>query len=170
MKTRVLFTALLLLLGVTASFAQKIKKREIDKFTKSEIIITSTETLFTQTKAREYLKFEFNIKRTNEKYTLGANIYLGSIEKYDENSGVVLLLDNGEQLFLETLYTGLGSTMYGSGSFIFSTVFELSNEEVEILKAHKITDIRIKYFGGHYDRSLKSNKQVLIMKMLNLFE
>jgi chromosome segregation and condensation protein ScpB len=90
-------------------------------------------------------------------------------QKYDENSGIVLLLDNGEQLFLETLYTGLGSTMYGSGSFIFSTVFELSNEEVEILKVHKITDIRIKYFGGHYDKSLKSNKQVLIMKMLNLF-
>lgn len=168
MKKNLLLIAFCLI--STLLSAQKIKKNEIDKFTKSEIIETSSETLFTQTKAREYFKFEFNIKKTNEKYTLGANIYLGTIEKYDENSGVSLLLDNGEQLYLETLYTGLGSTMYSSGSFIFSTVFELSNEEVEMLKAHKITDIRIKYLGGHYDRSLKSKKQELIMKMLNLVD
>ena len=75
--------------------AQKIKVNEVDKFSNIEKIETSVETLFKQIKAVEYFKFDFNIRRYNGIYSMAANIYLGTIENYDENSGIIFLLDNG---------------------------------------------------------------------------
>lgn len=171
MKTRVLFTALLLLLGVTASFAQKIKKREINKFTKSEIIETSNETLysvnFMGTGWCE--KFDFQIRRVNGEYAMPANILRQEMVKYDEGDGVTFLLDNGETVDLTTNYTGVGGSSFANG-YYFETSFTIPAEAVEKLKAHKVTDVRIRFMGGTYDRELKSKKQELIMKMLNLFE
>lgn len=171
MKTRLLFTALLLLFGVTLSFAQKIKKREIDKFTKSEIIETSTESLysvnFMGTGWCE--KFDFQIRRVNGAYAMPANILRKEIVKYQEGDGVTFLLDNGETIELVTNYTGVGASAFAKG-YYFETSFTIPDEAVEKLKAHKITDVRIRYMGGTYDKELKSKKQVLIMKMLKLFD
>lgn len=171
MKARVLFTALLLLLGVTASFAQKIKKREIDKFTKSEIIETSNETLysvnFMGTGWCE--KFDFQIRRVDGKYAMPANILRSEIVKYEEGDGITLLLDNGETIDLATNYTGVGGSVFAKG-YYFETSFTIPDEAVAKLKEHKVTDIRIRFLGGSYDRELKAKKQELIMKMLKLFE
>ena len=98
-----------------------------------------------------------------------ANILLKEIEKYDENSGVIFLLDNDETVELKSNFTGIGSKKFDNGYF-FETSFTLSNDDVIKLKEHKITNVRIIYMGGHYDRELKSKKQDLVMKCLQLID
>ena len=132
---------------------------------------TSTETLYSVNfMASGYIyQFEFCIKRVENTYVMPANILLRDIEKYDEDSGVIFLLDNNETISLKTLFTGIGATRFANG-YYFSTCFNLSNEVVDKLKNHRITDVRILYMGGHYDREIKKNKQDLVMRMLKLFD
>lgn len=153
------------------SYGQKIKKNEIDKFTKSAIIETSIETLYSVNFMGKGWcnKFEFCIRRTNETYSMPANILMNEIVKYTENDGVTLLLDNDETIILTTNYTGIGGDAFAQG-YWFNTVFSLTNEDVEKLKTNKVVAIRVRYLGGSYDRELKKNKQELIMKSLRLFD
>jgi hypothetical protein len=171
MRTKVFFTVLILLLGATYSFAQKIKKREIDKFTKSEIIETSGETLYSVyiTGIGYGERFEFQIIKVNGEYAMPANIFRGEVVKYVEGDGVTFLLENGETVDLISSYTGVGGSRLGK-AYYFQTSFNIPAEAVEKLKNHKVTDVRIRYMGGSYDRELKPKKQQLIMKMLKLLE
>lgn len=113
--------------------------------------------------------FEFAIRKNGDSWTMPANIVLPHIEKYDENSGVSLLLDDGNTITLRTMYTGIGIKKMGDG-YQFETCFELSDDDIAQLKSHKVTDVHVRYMGGHYDRTLKDKKQVLIQKMLSLFK
>ena len=171
MRIRVFFITLVLLLGVTDSFAQKIKKREIDKFTKSEIIETSTESLYSVNLLGTGWceKFDFQIRRINGEYVMPANILRQEMVKYQAGDGVTFLLDNGETIDLTSNYTGVGGSPFGNG-YYFETSFNIPAEAVEKLKKHKVTDVRIRYMGGHYDRELKAKMQELIMNMLKLLE
>ena len=171
MKVKILLTSLLLLFGVTLSFAQKIKKREIDKFTKSEIIETSNESLYSVNFMGSGWceKFDFQIRRVNGIYSMPASILRSEIVKYEEGDGITLLLENGETVDLATNFTGVGGSSFANG-YYFDTSFTIPTEAVEKLKANKVTDIRIRFLGGSYDRELKAKKQGLIMKMLQLFE
>ena len=98
-----------------------------------------------------------------------ANILLRDIEKYDENSGVTFLLDNDDTVVLKTNYTGVGAEKFGNGYF-FNTTFDINDSDVQKLREHKITNVRISYLGGHYDRELKSKKQELVMKCIQLVD
>lgn len=155
----------------SALFAQKIKKNEVDKFTKEQTIETSIESLYSVNfLASGFIyKFDFQIRKVGDVYSMPANILLKEIEKYDENSGVTFLLDNDDTVELTTNFTGVGATKYGNGYF-FETSFTLSSDDVKKLKEHKITNVRIRYLGGHYDRELKSKKQELVMKCLQLVD
>ena len=167
---KILFSLLLAVIAVGVN-AQKLKYKEVDKFSKQMKAETSTETLYSVNfMASGYIyQFEFCIKKVEDTYVMPANILLRDIEKYDEDSGVVFLLDNSETISLKTLFTGIGATSFGMG-YYFSTCFNLTNEVVEKLKNHRITDVRILYMGGHYDREIKKNKQDLVMRMLKLFD
>ena len=171
MKAKLLFIMAFLFLGMGVSFGQKIKKKEIDKFTKNEIIETSTETLYAVNfMASGWIyRFEFQLRRVNGEYSMPANILMQEMVKYTEDDGVTFLLDNDETVFLKTSYTGIGADCFAKG-YNFSTSFLLSKDDVEKLKRHKITNVRVSYMGGHYDRELKKNKQELVKDMLNLFE
>lgn len=171
MKAKLLFIMAFLFLGMGVSFGQKIKKKEIDKFTKNEIIETSTETLYAVNfMASGWIyRFEFQLRRVNGEYSMPANILMQEMVKYTEDDGVTFLLDNDETVFLKTSYTGIGVDSFAKG-YNFSTSFLLSKDDVEKLKRHKITNVRVSYMGGHYDRELKKNKQELVKDMLNLFE
>ena len=166
---------ILLLIALTfvtsVSFAQKIKKKEVDKFTKNLTIETSKESLYSVNfMASGFIyKFDFCIRKVGDSYAMPANILLRDIEKYDEKSGVTFLLDNDDTVELITNYTGIGATKFGQGYF-FETSFSLSNDDVNKLKEHKITNVRVNYMGGHYDRELKSKKQELVMKCLELVD
>ena len=78
--------------------AQKIIKNEVDKFTKSEIVETSTETLYISNymgTGYDY-KFDFQIRRVNGEYAMPAKILMTDIVKYTEEDGVTFLLSNGD--------------------------------------------------------------------------
>lgn len=168
---RILLVAMLLTFALSGIFAQKIKTKEIDKFTKSEIIETSLETLFQVNYGSGWThRFNITLRRVNGSFVMPTYILLPDMVKYTEGDGVILLLDNGETLFLETLYTGISSRNSTNTGYGFSTVFELSQEEIELLKHNKVTDIRVRYFGGSYDKEIKNKKQTLIIDMLRLFD
>lgn len=164
---------IILFMAVTAStvFAQKIAKKEIDKFNKLETVETSTESLYSVNfMASGFIyKFDFQIRKEGNTYAMPARILLKDIEKYDEQSGVTFLLDNDDTVELTTNYTGIGATRFGNGYF-FDTSFSLTDDIVKKLKEHKITNVRVRYLGGHYDRELKSKKQELVMKCLQLID
>ena len=160
-------------MSFTTVFAQKIKKKEIDKFTGVEIVETSHETLYTVQiiiAANVTNMFSFKIRRVNGEYCMPASIVMNSVVKYQEDDGVQFLLDNNEVVTLKTNYTGIGAKRYENMGYLFSTSFNLSNDDVEKLKNNKVQTIRITYLGGHYDRDLKGKKQELISKSLRLFD
>lgn len=169
MKRLFIFIAVSII--TSTSFSQKISKKEVDKFTKQITIETSIESLYSVNfMASGFIyKFDFQIRKVGDIYSMPANILLKEIEKYDENSGVTFLLDNDETVDLLTNYTGIGAKKFGNGYF-FETSFTLNSEVVDKLKKHKITNVRIKYMDGHYDRELKSKKQELVMKCLKLVD
>lgn len=150
--------------------AQKIQTRKIDKFTKNEIIETTVESLYSINFMGSgwIYKFDFQIRKVNDVYVIPADILMEDIVKYTDDDGITFLLENGETIFLKTGYTGIGSKPFSKG-YYFSTVFHLSNSDVEKLQTFKVTDVRISYLGGSYDRKLKKKKQELIMNMLSLF-
>lgn len=156
---------------VSASFAQKIKKSEVDKFSKTRIIETSMESLYSVNfMASGFIyKFDFCIRKAGDSYVMPANILLKEIEKYDEDSGVTFLLDNDDTVVLKTNFTGIGGEKFGNGYF-FETSFNISDVDVQKLREHKITNVRVSYLGGHYDRELKSKKQELVMKCIQLVD
>lgn len=165
------FVVILLSFIASGTFAQKIKKSEVDKFTKTKIVETSLESLYSvnfMASGYQY-KFDFCIRKTGDSYVMPANILLRDIEKYDESSGVTFLLDNDDTVILKTSYTGIGATKFANG-YYFETAFPINDDDVQKLKEHKITNVRINYMGGHYDRELKANKQELVMKCLQLVD
>ena len=153
----------------TLCFSQKIKKHEIDKFTKSEIMETSTETLYKTYLIAMNHKFDFCIRKVGDTFSMPADILMDDIVKYSEDDGVSFLLDNDEVVMLATNYSGIGAEKFGQG-YWFHTSFDMTAEDVEKLKNHKVLSVRITYLGGYYDKDLKGGKQVLIQKMLELFD
>lgn len=166
-----MFLFLLSCFVVLPGYAQKIAKREVDKFTKQEIIVTSKETLFSVNYMASGFshRFEFQIKKVDNIYSMPARILLNDIVKYDEESGISFLLDNEDVVSLLTVYTGISGEKFGNG-YWFDTCFLLSEDDVNKLKTHKVVAVRIHYMGGSYDREIKANKQELIMKSLLLFK
>ena len=166
------YLILILVLTISSlSQAQKIKKNEVDKFTKSEIIETSIESLYSVNLMGTGWcnKFEFSLRRVNGNYSMPASILMNDIVKYTEEDGVTFLLENEETVTLKTNFTGVGSESFGKG-YWFRTSFNLSPENIEKLKNNKITAIRINYLGGKYDRDIKGNKQSLIINSFKLFD
>lgn len=162
---------LLACLLVATSYAQKIKKSEVDKFTKTKLVETSVESLYSVNfMASGFIyKFDFCIRKADDSYVMPANILMQEIVKYDENSGVTFLLDNDDTVILKTNFTGIGGNKFGKGYF-FETSFNISEADVQKLREHKITNVRVSYLGGHYDRELKSKKQELVMKCIQLVD
>lgn len=163
---------LLLILNITTTIgAQKVTLREIDKFTKCEIIETSVEKLYTKNPmAMGYSNFfSCGIRKVDGDYSMPATILMDDIVKYDENSGVTFLLSNDETVTLRTNYTGIGGEKFGQG-YLFSTSFSLSQSDVDLLRHNDIISIRISYMGGHFDYDIKGKKQGVVAKMLKLVD
>lgn len=168
---------LILICGFTLNVsAQKIKKREVDKFTKIETITTSVESLYIKP---DFLssgthKFQFNIRKLGgTSYTIFALITTPECEKYSDDSGVTFLLSNGDIVKLLTSYTGVSEVSYISSSpaiYTFETAFILSKEDVDKLKEFDITDVRLTTFDSYHDIELKNKKRSLIKRMLIMLD
>lgn len=152
------------ILSLSSASAQKIKKHEIDKFTKTEFIQTSSAKLINVFGTMRPHQFECYIESHDGIITMPAKMQfdMESIS-IDENSGAILLLDNGDTVRLYTLFLGTPDR-YNA----FSTCFKLSQDDVEKLLNHKILSIRMIYVGGHYDADVKEKNQETVSKMLKL--
>lgn len=150
--------------------AQKLVVNNVDKFSKEVIKETSRETLFSVNFMATGImySFDFNIKKAGDVWSMPASIVTKDVVKYDENSGITLLLSNGETVMLKTAYTGIAAKEFGNGH-IFDTCFILSSDDIKKLSENNVTDIRISWMDGYYDRQLKAKKQDLIKKMIALF-
>lgn len=167
----------MMLLMPMLAMGQKIEKNEIDKFTKQHIIETKREKIVHHKGMFLDKTIQCSIRKVNEDYRLTALIGLDEIERYEENSGLTLLFDNGEIVFLPTLYTGIGSEpLIGAiggeipGIYVFSTVFELSPSTIDLIRNNKITDIRISVVGKLIDCEVPKKNQDKLQKMLLLVE
>ena len=160
-----------MVLITTSVSAQKIKKKEVDKFTKAEIVETSYEALYKQNfMLMGYTNiFECAIRKVDSVYVMPANILTNDVEKYTEDSGVTFLLDNDETVTLLTTYTGISGEQCYKG-YMFNTLFKLSADDVQKLKNNKVVSIRVSYLGGYYDHDVKDKNQSIISKMLKLVD
>lgn len=165
---------LLALLFPSIVFAQKIEKNEVDKFTKLQLIETSMEKIGDYNKWKSLIpdcsEVKVAIRKSGEKWYMLAFLATNSCEKYTEDDGLVLLLDNDEVITLQTLYTGLPSSGPYGAKWVFSTVFELTDDVVEKLKAHKIVSVRLEYLGGHKDFDIPKKRMNKVIKMFKLIE
>ena len=162
---------LFLIMLPLVALAQNLRVNEVDKFTNKVIQQTRNETLFTVNYMASGFshRFEFSIQRSDNNYTMFASILLPEIVKYDESSKIYFLLENKEKVILNSNFIGLSGKKFANG-YIFETSFSLSQEDVQTLKNSKVTDIRIEYMDGYYDREIKDKKQSLIQQMLELFK
>lgn len=155
------------------SWGQKIYKNEVDKFTKVYVVETTREKIadFNKWKALfpDPSSVFARVRNVNGVWRLPATIRLEEIEKYDEDSGLTLLLDNDSIIVLSSLYTGIGADHVGD-TYGFSTCFELSEEDVETLRNHIVTDIRVNYLGGYKDFKCDRSKGDKLMKMIKLID
>ena len=171
----------MLLLSLIIGFAlnvsaQKIKEREIDKFTKLETISTSVETLYTRSTFLGSGRYQFKFyirKRGEQSYTIFAKISTPECEKYDDSSGISLLLSNGDVIKLRTSYTGVSGLEHISSSskiYTFETAFILSKEDVLKLKEFDITDVRVTTMDSYHDQELMNKKRSIIKRMLIMLD
>lgn len=168
-RLKILFVLLGMCLAIPNVFAQKIKTDEVDKFTKSRIVETSMEELCSKKIFTTQYRLKLKLRKAGENYMFFAEIASPEIEKYDETSGAVLLLENGETVNLITNIVGVGSRRYNF-YYLFDTSFNVNQEDIEKLKKNKVTDVRLLIFDTKIDIEVKDKKQDLIQKMLGLID
>jgi hypothetical protein len=163
---RLLLYIAMAILSCNLAMGQKITKHEVDRFTKATVIETSAIKMYNKFGMMRPYMFKCFIRKYNDSYVMptilmfdGMNVY-----KFTEDNGAYFLLDNGESIFLQTTYTGL--TDKGE----FSTVFNLSPENVALLRTNKVVAIRITYLGGSYEHDVDEKNQDKIIEMLKLVD
>lgn len=167
MKTILLFTSLLI--ASLHCFSQKINKIEVDKFTKEIVVETKGSFLIKKNGfANIKIGLEMYIQANGGALNMPAAIYLPTSFKFDENSGLMFLLDNDETISLPSAYTGIATPGQGFAPASFSTCFPITKENAEKLMDHDIISVRIKYMGGHEDVDLSRDKQDFIRKSIYL--
>jgi hypothetical protein len=171
-KKKVFCLSILMFFACLSVNAQKIKKKEFDKFTKLETVITSTETLYTRSIVGvPTMKFKFNIKKAGDTYTMFATISNNVCDGYDKTSGIILLLSDGNVVKLNTNFTGVSSKLsVHSPLWDFETSFNISSEAVAMLKENDIDEVRVTTVDSYYDIELKTNKKGILRKMIRLFD
>lgn len=153
--------------------AQKLRTNTVDKFSGDTVQVSSLENLFVDYSDNKNgigfdHRFEFVIQRTGNTYTMYADIILPKKMEFDDNSALIFILDNGENITLKTNVTGKHFKPIGNG-FIVENNFTMTAKDIQQFKAHAITDMRLQFIGGHYDKALKGNRQTILQRVCGLF-
>lgn len=168
--------AIVMMLLPMLVWGQKITKLEVDKFTKQTIIETSSEKIADFNKWKSLVpdpsEVLVSIRNVDGVWRMPASIRLDEVQKYTEDDGITLLLENDSTIILTTLYTGVGAESVGlsNSRHAFDTVFELTDEDVENLRKYKITAVRVNFLGGHKDFECNKTKAEKVMKMIKLID
>lgn len=174
---RKLLTIVLILLPIIAN-GQKIVKNEIDKFTKQHILETSQEALVKRNKWKnQWQQVLISVRNVNGEWSMPSFIELEEVENYDNNSQIILLLDNEEPLILQSLYSGIGAEdcpigIGGVNSNVhgFTTILPLSEADVNLLRNHTITDVRVSPLGANYDFVVGKKESDVIKRMIKVID
>lgn len=169
---------LFLFLFPIMSWGQKIKEDTKDKFTGQHLVSTSQEALIKRNKWKnQWQQVLISLRNIDGNWTMPTFFELNDVEKYDENSQLLLLLNNGKTIILNTLYTGIGNEdcpigIGGVNTNVhgFSTVFNLSNEDIDKLRNNYITDVRVSPLGHNYDFVVDKKEQELLKRMISLID
>lgn len=169
------FVLLLILvpLGFTV-MGQKIIVDKVDAFTKAHIIETSMEKIVQKRQkftGEISARIEIAVRSVDGNIVLPCNIYKTPMSKYDENSGLMILFENGDTANLKTLYTGVGGDSWKNGYWKnnwFKTVLEVDKKDLDNLSDQKITIIRLNYFGASQDFQIKGKESEMIKNMMKL--
>ena len=146
--------------------AQKIKTDKYDKFAKSRVIQTKTERLHKNPFPKHNL-VDMSVRLTGDNWSFPTLLTFDSKEKLIEGNGITLLLDNGDTVKFNTEYTGI--TEKSSIVYKFNTVLMLDDSvDIEKLKNHSVTDIRVSTMSSHYDIEVGEKKEDLLKDMINL--
>ncbi len=166
---------MLMLLPMLA-WGQKIARQEVDKFTKQSVIETSSEKIADFNKWKSLIpdpsEVVVSIRNVDGAWIMPTSIRLDEIQKYTEEDGITLLLENDATIILKTLYTGIGAESVGlsKNRHAFNTAFELTNEEVDNLRTNNIIAVRVSYLGGHKDFECNKSKGEKVKKMIKLID
>lgn len=172
---------LMLILFVMASslaYGQKIKENTVDKFTGQKTVCTTQEALAKRNKWKnEWQQVLVSVRKVDNEWAMPAFIELEDIEKYDDDSQMILLLSNGDKITMRTLYTGIGAEdcpigIGGVNPHVhgFSTVFPMSESDVCLLRQNDISDIRITTLGASHDFPIGKKEQSVVKKMIELID
>ena len=168
--------AMMLVLLPMLAWGQKIARHEVDKFTKQSVIETSSEKIADFNKWKSLItdpsEVVVSIRNVDGAWIMPASIRLDEIQKYTDEDGITLLLENDATIILKTLYTGIGAESVGlsNNRHAFNTAFELTNEDVENLRTNNITAVRVSYLGGHKDFECNKSKGEKVKKMIKLID
>lgn len=156
------------LITISAS-AQKISRDEYDKFTKNRNIETSYLTMY---KKMTLISTEHGVnlalRKYGNSYVLLADIKNIEPIRFVKGNGMIFLFDNDSTIELNGNYTGTATkSEIGSAvnAYSFTTSYDLSEQDVEMFKNHKITGIRTTYAAGSFDGEIKSKNQQNVQKM-----
>lgn len=158
------------------AWGQKIARQEVDKFTKQSVIETSSEKIADFNKWKSLIpdpsEVVVSIRNVDGAWIMPTSIRLDEIQKYTEEDGITLLLENDATIILKTLYTGIGAESVGlsKNRHAFNTAFELTNEEVDNLRTNNIIAVRVSYLGGHKDFECNKSKGEKVKKMIKLID
>jgi len=158
---------LLLICCYLPSFAQKIESEEVDKFNGIKTVLTTKEPLVTAMGVSQVSiqGAVFSDKDNEEKlytlYFMTRGTAIGSLTT--DESSITLLMDDSSPMELK--YTGKYKLFSAGDLLIISTT--VSKEQLEILSAHKITDVRVS-MSYVYDYKVKERNQEIVASISKL--
>lgn len=136
------------------AFSQKIKKSEVDKFTKQKRIETSSELIrsgFTDVVA-------VSLRAVDTTCFINLLVTNWSIGVIGSDSPIMFLLDNGETV--TAMSTGIQSYKISNASTkSFDHQYKISKEGLEKLAAHKLKSIRRYTTENYSDLDIKERMQ-----------
>jgi len=170
-KTLLLITLILSVLSLQ-SFAQKLEENKVDDFTNKSIKKTSWEVLYTTFTANAY----FSISSIDRIKYFDFRYQNGSVFSIDNGQELMFKLDNGDILKVQNLKytltcTGCGAKgLTGSGTQGIEVSYPFTDEQKEILKAHKVLKIRFYTNDGYVENDIKDKVADKIQQAIKLIE
>lgn len=141
---------LIALMNLTSiSFAQKLEKNEVDKFTKKSIKTTSWEKLIGKG-GMSSLYTNFRLRKIDETIWFELKMMMNNkIYSILENDKIIFLFDNEETITLYSNESTVACKGCGAPGFVGSegygthTYYRLSHEAIDLFKKNTIKSVRI---------------------------
>ena len=153
-----------------SSFAQKIIKNEVDKYTKNHVITTSKEVLYRNAITGGWMKCSMSQKNMtssgNTYNILKLHFLRSSVFSISESGYLYLVLDNDESIKIKCLSGGVSRS---SGKYESLTAsYLLTEEQFDKLTEHDVLSMRIDLLDTYIARDLAKKRRPVITRCAKL--